>query len=92
MNCFKSMPDDDKGTWHLQDDIMICSDFKQRTEELENKMPIVCGFCFRTLASPGGFHSAYHMWYSFQCIKIDNQIARECAKWFFEKGRYDSFP
>lgn len=29
------------------------------------------------------------MWYSFPCIKIDNKIAKECAEWYFTKGRYD---
>lgn len=97
MQCFNSMPDDDQGTWHLQDDVLIASDFKQKTEELENKAPIVCGFCFNTpvLIPPQGMQFASQMWYSFQCIKIDNKIARECAEWFFKQktngSRYDQY-
>ena len=42
MNAFASCPDDIGGTWHLQDDICICRDFKQRTEWYDNGL--VCGF------------------------------------------------
>ena len=31
------------GTWHLQDDVIISSDFKDKTEQYDQG--IVCGFC-----------------------------------------------
>lgn len=92
MDCFKSMPDDDGSTWHLQDDILIASTFKQKTEELEDAAPLVCGFCFRVPAyiAPEGLQPPQTMWYSFQCIKIPNKVARECADWFFKTAQYDT--
>ena len=34
----------DGGTWHMQDDVCICRDFKRITEENEAENLIVCGF------------------------------------------------
>ena len=30
MKAFASVNNDDNGTWHLQDDVLICKDFKER--------------------------------------------------------------
>ena len=32
INSFLALPDDNKGVWHLQDDVIISRDFKERTE------------------------------------------------------------
>ena len=74
--------------WHLQDDVLVCGDFKERTEEYLDGGKIVCGFVWRisqdiTITKP------LTMGYSFPCICIPNKIARECAKWFYEKAVFD---
>ena len=89
MNAFKSLPEEG-ATWHLQDDIIICRDFKKKTQVYGQYAPIVCGFCY---PEAGGKDSGPTppslMWYSFPCIKIDNQIAKTCSEWFFEYGQFD---
>ena len=85
MNAFKSVPDDDSGTRHLQDDIIICKDFKDRTEQYNKG--IVCGFSsfYDEVRNNGpGNTIEDKMWFSFPCIRIPNQYARDCAKWVFE--------
>lgn len=80
INSFLSLPEDG-GTWHLQDDVIIASNFKKRTEELTG---LVCGFCcdYDVNRKNNGVVSAVDMWYSFPCIRIPNSIAREFAEWF----------
>ena len=71
----------DGGTWHLQDDVLICSDFKERTEKYDSGL--VCGFSsyiFDGELQPGEVHPD-KMWYSFPCIRIPNNIAHECVDW-----------
>jgi len=96
----------DEGTWHLQDDVLICKDFKERTEWYDHGL--VCGFS--SLFYDGdievkkGAVSRDNMWFSFPCIRIPDEYARECAKWvvndiignpvykkFWEKGVNDDW-
>jgi len=83
MKAFASVVDDDRGTWHLQDDVIICKDFKQRTEEYDEG--IVCGFS--SLKYDGdiedrkGYVNRNKLWFSFPCIRIPNKWARECSEW-----------
>ena len=83
MKSFASVPDDDKGTWHLQDDVLICRDFKKRTEEYDDG--IVCGFSSLKydgdIENRKGYVSRDKLWFSFPCIRIPNKWARECAEW-----------
>jgi len=78
-------------TWHLQDDVVICKDFKKRTEEFQQNQ-IVCGF---VVSNDGnvkhtGFVEPENMWWSFPCIHIPNNLARECVHWVYEVARYKS--
>ena len=81
--------DPESGTWHLQDDVLICRDFAERTGAQDSG--IVCGFACRNFGPsmqergrmPVGF-----MWYSFQCTRIPDSIAGECADWFFSEAQY----
>lgn len=83
MNAFASCPDDIGGTWHLQDDVLICKDFKQRTEWYDNGL--VCGFSSKLYdgddANKRGAVPRTRMWFSFPCIRIPNMWARWCAEW-----------
>lgn len=83
MNAFASVPDDDKGTWHLQDDVLICKDFKERTEWYDHGL--VCGFSSNLYdggaADKKGAVHRENMWFSFPCIRIPNKWARDCAYW-----------
>lgn len=69
------------GTWHLQDDVIISSNFKQKTEEYNKG--VVCGFCScYSEDEPSGYVNPKHMWYSFPCIRIPNSYAQEFVEWF----------
>ena len=88
LSCMKSFyatdGDDDEITWYLQDDVIICSDFKVRTESFDNI--VVCGFCsnyMHYIDLKEGLCETKHMWYSFPCIGIPNRVANGCAHWFF---------
>lgn len=75
-------------TWHLQDDILICDDFKERTEYAYEES-IVCGFCYDKDDRKRfvGRVNVKEMWFSFPCIRIENKIARDCAKWYFNYAK-----
>lgn len=71
-------------TWHLQDDVIVCSDFKKRCEDLgENR--IACGFYSRydvkDKHTKSGEVTEEEMWYSFPCIGMPNIIASDFADW-----------
>lgn len=69
------------GTWHLQDDVIICKDFKQRTQLYNSG--IVCGFSSEMYDGnkPAGIVDVKDKWFSFPCIRIPNKIALAWAKW-----------
>lgn len=74
------------GVWYMQDDVVICNDFKERTEEIALNGKVACGFCSKYCADKNktGSQPVCDMWYSMQCIYLPNRIAMACAKWFFE--------
>lgn len=89
MRCFKTMWQYDSGisgTWHLQDDVIISSDFREKTEK--NDEGIVCGFsCVEfdgILTNMVGTIPVENLWFSFPCIRIPDYIAYECAMWFYD--------
>lgn len=70
------------GTWHLQDDVVICREFKKLTEQYDEG--VVCGYCcreFQPLAGAGVVPIA-HQWYSFPCIRIPNDMIPGFLLWF----------
>ena len=83
MKAFASCPNDIGGTWHLQDDVIISKDFKQRTEWYDQGL--VCGFSSERYdgndKNKNGAVPRVRMWFSFPCIRIPNKWARECAEW-----------
>ena len=71
------------GIWHIQDDVIISSEFRKRTEELDSGL--VCGFCcdYDSNKQHTGVVRIVDMWYSFPCIRIPNKLAVECAEWYY---------
>lgn len=81
MTAFKLVDETAEGTWHLQDDVAICNNFKIITEAVD--FGLVCGFSTELYDGPGriGAVSVQDMWFSFPCIRIPNKYAVECADW-----------
>ena len=70
------------GTWHLQDDVLPCRDFVKRCRDLDEG--VVFGFCCRNFNDRlDAFGRVYapDAWNSFQCVRIPDAYARECASW-----------
>ncbi len=80
----KFVLDEPGGTWHLQDDIIISSNFKDVTERFNKG--IVCGFCsYYSEDVPFGLRPVNDMWYSFPCIRIPNAVLKEFVGWLQTK-------
>jgi hypothetical protein len=89
MKCFQYCGTKGGGRWHLQDDALISSDFREQTEKHDDG--IVTGFMRREwqmLTPTAGRVPAVYMWNSFLCLRIPDDIAGECAKWFFTDAAY----
>lgn len=92
MESFAALEDVPGGTWHLQDDVLVASDFAVRAQ-LED-VGVVYGFCcryFRDDPAQAGTVYAPDAWHSFQCVRIPNETAAACAEWFFS-GQYLEAP
>ena len=88
MRIFGLMPNSYEGSWHLQDDVIISEDFAERTSKAKDNC-IISGFSsIYDLDNPGEV-TPEQMWYSFPCIYIPNNLARECAGWYYETARKD---
>lgn len=80
---FASLPEEG-GTWHLQDDALVCRDFVKRARELEPDNGLVYGFCSKQFADIIELRGRVYMadaWHSFLCVRIPNAWAREFAGW-----------
>lgn len=74
----------DGGTWHLQDDVLIASDFAERAQAAEGNL-IVCGFVSDRYGPDKTLTGCVYMpdmWNSLLCAYIPDRIARECAEWY----------
>lgn len=83
MESFKARTGDG-GTWHIQDDVLLCRNFAERCREMEQGS--VCGFCNETFTDDPkrtGPVNVEDSWHSFQCVRIRDEYARQCADWFF---------
>lgn len=78
-------------TWHLQDDVIISSRFKELTEAYDE--PFQSGFCCDAWEPENGRYAGPVVvplnWVSFQCVYIKNDIAAEFADWVDEKNGVD---
>ena len=89
MEAFRACGEREGGTWHLQDDVIVSSDFAEKTRVHDEG--VVCGFgCqnFGPSMQERGLVPVAFMWYSFQCIRIPNELAGECADWFFNDAMH----
>lgn len=85
LKSFESVPNDGEGTWHLQDDLILASNFKKQSEKYD--YGIVYGFTGyydkdKNGWLPPGIVKPKQMWSSFQCVRIPNYIALKFAAWF----------
>lgn len=89
MKCFAEYGKRGGGRWHLQDDVVISKRFRELTEAHDEG--VVAGF-FREDWQSGtpqaGNVPAVYLWNSFQCIRIPDEVIRECAEWFFMDALY----
>ena len=86
MECFAAM-EGDGGAWHIQDDVLLCRDFVRLARMADSG--VVFGFCCAAFGDdPGQVGLVYpeDAWHSFQCVRIPDIYARECAEWFFSGG------
>lgn len=80
INSMEMLDNTHDGTWHLQDDVCISTNFKTTTEAVD--FGIVCGFKSRYDGdTPYGACTIDKMWFSFPCIRLPNKIAKDCVHW-----------
>lgn len=86
MNSFASLPDTNGATWHIQDDVLISSDFYAVTSRYD--YGVVCGFASdmydKSKAEIVGLAGVENKWFSFPCIRIPDRLAKDCAQWVFK--------
>lgn len=73
------------GSWHLQDDVIISKDFAEKTKRYNDG--VVCGAVVKDWGpdwTKTGLVPVKDLWYSFQCIRIPDSLAGECALWFYQ--------
>ena len=84
----------DGGTWHIQDDVILARDFVQRCREHDEG--VVYGFCCEAFTDDPrqtGRVSVFDAWHSFQCVRIPDAYARECAQWLHgEDQNSENYP
>ena len=95
---------DTKGFWHLQDDVIISKDFKEKTENI-NEDITYNGFVNNTYAhvKKYGLVKPKEYWYSFPCVYIPNKYINDFMYWIdkiktrepykrrYREGRYDDY-
>lgn len=85
MHSFQTLPDDNGGTWHLQDDVIICRDFRKRTEK--HNAGFIAGFVSQRYDKniKMGLVTMRAMPWTFPCIRIPNKVARDCGEFVLEQ-------
>lgn len=75
----------DGDTWHIQDDVLLCRDFVRRAEDFPAG-EVVYGFACEYFLDDPDLHGTVYVpdaWHSFQCVRIPDAWARECAEWYY---------
>lgn len=89
MECFTEIGKRGEQRWHLQDDIVISRDFREKTERYDDG--IVCGYVreeWQPMGVRAGVVPAVFMWNSFPCIHIPDEYARDMAEWFYTDAAF----
>jgi hypothetical protein len=87
MEAFAAQSGED-GTWHIQDDVLLCRDFVERCRQHDEG--VVYGFCNEAFTDDPlqtGHVNVEDAWHSFQCVRIPDAYARECAAWLEGPGK-----
>ena len=74
----------DGDTWHIQDDVLLCRDFTRSAGGIPEG-EVVYGFACEYFTDDVGLTGRVYApdaWHSFQCVRIPDAWARECAEWF----------
>lgn len=91
LDSFEECSKHEGDTWHLQDDVLLCHDYAERINEIQEDI-VVCGFChtlFESFNRPMvGEVPAVFMFNSFPCIRIPNHIAGEFVEWYYTDARH----
>jgi len=87
------------GVWHLQDDVLIASDFVARIKDMPKH--IICnGFVYadqsntrlKNICSKTGAQNVRDYWFSFPCCYIPNKYIHGFISWFhqdvLQAGKY----
>ena len=91
LESYQSLPFDGD-TWHLEDDVLPDSRFYTWAKGLENYQGIINGYGTRGLFSErmfGEVRMLQHMFYSFPCIRIPNDLIHLFLEWFETCNRND---
>ena len=85
LESFRSLPETGH-TWHLQDDVLPDKRFYEwATSEWAQYPGIINGFGCGNYTPRSRFgiaHNMEDMFYSFPCLRIPNEIAKDFLKWF----------
>ena len=83
------------GTWHIQDDALLSKKFAETTHKYNDG--VVCGAVVKDWGPDYlkiGVQPVKELWFSFLCIRIPDDLAAECAFWFYsdaskrQEGKY----
>ena len=91
LESYKQLPFDGD-TWHLEDDVLPDSRFYVWAKGLKNYQGIINGYGTRGLFSErmfGEVRMLQHMFYSFPCIRIPNDLIHLFLEWFETCNRND---
>ena len=93
----------EKGLWHLQDDVILCKNFKEESIKASDK--VINGFVNKNYANveKSGEVNVKEYWYSFPCIYIPYKYTKGFNEWVesvrekapyrkkYITGRYDDY-
>lgn len=86
MDSISQLPDEGH-TWHLQDDVIICRDFRERALQYDDFDGIVAGFMSIYDVNDKKYHNIpnddmRNLGWTFPCIKIPNSVAKLCLEMY----------
>ena len=81
--------------WHLQDDVLLSSKFRDKTEVLGRLNMLVSGFCCYEFNDGAvlcnGFTTAKFLYMTFPCIFIPIRYMKEFVNWFYLDSTQERF-